>query len=116
MGQVAGDVLPTDRVRGNLPAHVGAKAGVGPGQPGGHDLLGNGLLILEQAQDLVPEERFENVRVRGGLHREEGPVPRKEAPGDQPVDMGMPVQEVPVTLDADHRPRDGSPGVGCDLK
>ena len=32
------------------------------------------------------------------------------------MDMGMPVQEVPVTLDAGHRPRHGSPGVGCDLK
>jgi hypothetical protein len=94
----------------------GAEAGVGPGQQVGHDLFVNGALVLEQPQDLVPKEFFEDLRVRRNAYGDEGPVSRKQAPGDQQVDMGMPVQEIPIALDTSHGPRHGAPRVGGDLE
>ncbi len=67
--QVAGDVLSTDRIGGNLPAEVGAEAGAGPGQEIRHHLFINSLLLLEQPQDPVSEELGQNLRVGRDLHR-----------------------------------------------
>ncbi len=65
MGQVAGHVLPTDGIGRNLPAHVGAKARMGPGQEVRHHMFVNGLLVLEQPEHLVTEELGQNLRAWG---------------------------------------------------
>jgi len=107
VGQVAGDVFPRDGVGGNLPAQMGAEAGVGPGQQVGHHLFVNGLLVLEQPQDLVPEELFENLRVGGGVHGEEDPVSRKQAPGDQQMDIMFSAALRPLSPPTVRRSRSG---------
>ena len=116
VGQIPADVFPADRIGGNLPAQMGAEAGTGPSQQVRDHLFVNGALVLEQPQDLVAEELFENLRARGGVHGEESPVLCDEVPGDQQVDVGMPVEETPIALNAGHGPRHGGPGVAGELK
>ncbi len=74
----------------------------------------NGPLVQQHPEDLVADQSRQHLGVGGDIHGEERALAGEHSPGHQEVDVGMPVEQVPRTLQTRHRARDSraAPGGG----
>ena len=115
-GHVAGDGGRCLRIRRDLPAHVRPEPCVGPRQQVAHHVLLNCTLLQEHPQHLVSEEPRERLGVGCPRDGEEGAVAPKQAPRDQEMHVGMPIQEIAGALEARDSARNGCLGPRCGLE
>jgi len=73
-------------------------------------------VIKEHPQYLVAEEPRYRLRVWRLLDREEGAVPSEQAPRNQKMHVGMPIEEAPSTLHESHSSGDRRARPGCGLE